>query len=86
MKIKKLYLMLTLPESFILEALDGKLYKFHMGRARQIKEKDLTPLAISFKLRGRNAQEAPAHFYEMYGLEKAETDETATAAGIIGNA
>lgn len=71
MKIKKLYLMLSYPNTFVVEGLDGKLYRFYMGSARQITEKDLHPIAIK-KLHGNNAEEAPEHFYKMYGLEKEE--------------
>lgn len=71
MKIKKLYWAPTLPDSYVIEALNGKFYRFDAAPFRFITEKDLKPLP-GFLAKGSAKEPKPEEMhYRFYGLEKA---------------
>ena len=71
MKIKKLYCCPNLPDSFVVELLDGEFYRFITYPVRFISKKDLKPYPGCL-VKGRGAEEPkpPEMYYRFYGLEK----------------
>ena len=74
MIIKKMYQTQKFPYHKVVKTLDDKYMMFKIIPARQITEKDLTPVPY-YAEKGKNAEEAPIYFYQMYGLEKPSEKE-----------
>lgn len=69
MKVKKLFETEKLPYHMVVEMLGGEYKMFCIIPAREITERDLSP--VKFWLpRGNQSKEAAPYIYNMYHLEK----------------
>ncbi len=73
MKIKKLYNPVSMPDSMVLEDLNGNYFRFYvnMGTQYPITEDALRPVP-GFAPVGLNGTEAAPYMYKIMGLEKEE--------------